>query len=353
MLPEPPVPVNRPAMVGPEQHFPSEEPTPSFVWQAVKSVINTFGLFREFPSPPTYCPDDMACLEDLSHPAMQKSVDSLPPDSSAKPFWAPFKNLSCFLMINWLWSGSHMKSIKEMNRLVQTLRTPGFSVADLKDFDTTRETVLLDEQDASTSMSDPDLSPFRNNDSWTSVDITIEIPDGHRHRPYNLHDPPIPTFTVPELRYRSITSIIKTVWASDISKHFHLTPFRQYWKQDSEHTERVYSELYSSDAFIDAYEEVQNLPQEDGCHIERVVCTLMFWSDSTHLTNFGSASLWPLYLFFGNESKYTRASMHYDSCHHVAYLPKVCFFLIQGWKTLTILQVTGQFFRLVSEDCRP
>ena len=32
----------------------------------------------------------------------------------------------------------------------------------------------------------------------------------------------------------------------------------------------------------------------------------MFWSDSTQLTQFGTAKLWPLYVFFGNESKYRR-----------------------------------------------
>ena len=30
----------------------------------------------------------------------------------------------------------------------------------------------------------------------------------------------------------------------------------------------------------------------------------MFWSDSTHLVNFGTAKLWPIYLLVGNLSKY-------------------------------------------------
>jgi hypothetical protein len=49
----------------------------------------------------------------------------------------------------------------------------------------------------------------------------------------------------------------------------------------------------------------------------------MFWSDSTHLANFGTASLWPLYLFFGNLSKWVRSKPRAGACHHVAYLPKV------------------------------
>jgi hypothetical protein len=325
MLPEPPIPVEELSAV-PAQHSPSEEPAPGFVWQAVKSVINTFGLYREFPSSPSYCPDDMICLEDLTYPTMQQNTDNPPSHLSARPFWAPFTNLSSFLLVNWLWSGSQLKSIGEIGRLVHALRTPGFSVADLEHFDAARETALLDSPLSSPSSSDPDHSPFTTDYGWKSVDITIEVPDGRQHRPHRRHDPPIPTFTIPELRYRSITSVIRTVWASDMAKNFHITPFRQHWRRDAEHTERVYSELYASDAFAKAYEDVQNLLPEDDCSLERTVCALMFWSDSTHLTNFGSASLWPLYLFFGNESKYTRASMSHSSCHHIAYIPKVCWF---------------------------
>ena len=30
----------------------------------------------------------------------------------------------------------------------------------------------------------------------------------------------------------------------------------------------------------------------------------MYSSDATHLTMFGNAKLWPLYQFFGNDTKY-------------------------------------------------
>ena len=32
----------------------------------------------------------------------------------------------------------------------------------------------------------------------------------------------------------------------------------------------------------------------------------MFWSDATHLATFGMVKLWPIYLLFGNLSKYVR-----------------------------------------------
>ena len=45
----------------------------------------------------------------------------------------------------------------------------------------------------------------------------------------------------------------------------------------------------------------------------------MFWSDATQLTAFGDAKLWPLYVYFGNESKYERCTPIANLCLHAAY----------------------------------
>jgi hypothetical protein len=66
-------------------------------------------------------------------------------------------------------------------------------------------------------------------------------------------------------------------------------------------------------------------------HLERVVVALMFWTDATLLANFGTAKLWPCYMFFGNDSKYRRAKMHLNLCNHVAYFEDVRFFLSTFW----------------------
>jgi Plavaka transposase len=49
-----------------------------------------------------------------------------------------------------------------------------------------------------------------------------------------------------------------------------------------------------------------------------IVAALMFWSDSTHLANFGTAKLWPIYLLFGNVSKYICGQPKSGACQHVA-----------------------------------
>jgi hypothetical protein len=49
----------------------------------------------------------------------------------------------------------------------------------------------------------------------------------------------------------------------------------------------------------------------------------MFASDATMLASFGTAKLWPLYLCFGNDSKYRRAKPSENLFEQVAYFEKV------------------------------
>ena len=67
----------------------------------------------------------------------------------------------------------------------------------------------------------------------------------------------------------------------------------------------------------------------------------MFWSDSTHLANFGTAKVWPLYLYFGNLSKYIHGKPNSNACHHVAYIPSVSplHYTLVCYITLTLRQI--------------
>lgn len=60
-----------------------------------------------------------------------------------------------------------------------------------------------------------------------------------------------------------------------------------------------------------------------GATIENVVVPMILYTDSTHLTNFGSASLWPGYIFFGLLSKYISAIPEAHAVHHFVYMPEV------------------------------
>jgi hypothetical protein len=105
-------------------------------------------------------------------------------------------------------------------------------------------------------------------------------------------------------------------------KLFHRSPSSKQGGKE----ERVFSEVYNSDVFIKEHDNVQRVPlppDELDCKWEKVVAALMFWSDSTHLANFGTAKLWPIYLLFGNVSKYVRGQPSLGACQHVAYIPSL------------------------------
>lgn len=87
--------------------------------------------------------------------------------------------------------------------------------------------------------------------------------------------------------------------------------------------QRIYDELYTTDAWNEAQDEILKQQRSDGCKLERVIAGLMLWSDSTHLAQFGHATAWPIYMFFGNLSKYARQTPDSGICHPIAFIPAV------------------------------
>jgi hypothetical protein len=130
-------------------------------------------------------------------------------------------------------------------------------------------------------------------------------------------------FSIPGLHYRPITTLIKQAFENPLSSKFHFTPFKLFRSlPNSEHSERLYSEIYNSDAFLDEHDKVQRAPTDDPtCKREKLVAALMFWSDATHLATFGTAKVWPIYMVFGNLSKYIRGQPNSGAMMHLAYIP--------------------------------
>ena len=125
---------------------------------------------------------------------------------------------------------------------------------------------------------------------------------------------------------RPLVSIIKLVFSEDSAAgRFHFEPFCHVWKTPGSNVTamRVYDELYTSDLFLAEHDKLQNSRSVPGCKLPKVITALMLWSDSTHLAQFGMAQLWPVYLFFGNQSKLERCKPSAEACHHVVYMPKV------------------------------
>lgn len=225
-----------------------------------------------------------------------------------------------------------MKSLGTLNNLVhQVLLAPDFNTNDLTGFDAAKEAKRLD--DFKFDPSAPDEGSSRSsssskqlNDGWIETSVPISLPgDGVSH----LSDAAAPVFHVKGFLYRKPLEVLKAAYQEAPAAEFHIFPFEEYWKTSPESPpERIYSELYNSNAYIQEHEKIRSQPRPD-CELEKVIAPIMLWSDSTHLTSFGHASLWPIYLYVGGLSKYTRAKPSSFSAHHFAYIPKVHFQLFK------------------------
>lgn len=284
------------------------EPLPRF---PIKTSANSFGLSRAYPDTPSYDPDDGLSMEDLTNttpPSVDTPIEThlatpaLGTNPQSQHWFMPFSNPTVFRLMNWMWNGSNMKSVAELDHLVNdVLLDVDFDPAHLKDFSTARETERMDTAGANAARASG--GAFVAADGWREARVPIRVPDGKRHAAEDEN----PVFEVPGLHYRPLLEVIKSAVQDITALTFHWVPFKHLWNFAPDGpAERVYDELYSSEAWLEAHEELKSSPREPGCTLETAIVGLMFWSDSTHLANFGDASLWPIYLFFGNQSKWLR-----------------------------------------------
>lgn len=298
----------------------------------VETKPNDFGLFRKYTTwpevytPPTiFDPDETMDVNDVfdatapPNPKTNKLAAGLGLESDYQHTTGPFENDSILNLMTWFYSGSNLKSKQELSKLLDNvIRVPGFDPTDLdaETFNLDRETASLD------NYNNPSQRLAGN--GWNEATITIRLPCEN----VTIPEDSAHIFEIPGLHYRNLTDLIINAFQEDDSNSFHNVPFTEWWKpSDEEDPIRVYGEMYSSDAMLEAHDEVhQSIYDEPRPQIETVIAALMFWSDSTHLTSFGNASLWPIYLFFGNLSKYMRSMPSAFAAHHVAYIPSVsCF----------------------------
>ena len=285
------------------------------VTNPLTTVSNSFGLFWQYLFHPLYDPNAFVNLSDLSN-----LTTHTPPSPAPKPKvtdrdppW-PFSSTSAWRLMRWMNTGSSSKSEGEVNHLVKdVINAPDFQAEDLRNLNTHHENRCLDTANKAT--------PF--DDDFQAASITIKVPVGESD-----NQPASCEYSVPGLHYRKLLNVIKAAFQDPLSRQFHFTPFTLMHRSSITNEEqRVYGELYNSDEFINEQKRVQNRslppPDDPGCKLEKVIATLMFWSDSTHLTNFGTAALWPIYLFFGNLSKYVCSKPSSRACHHLAYIPPV------------------------------
>ena len=165
--------------------------------------MNRFGLLCVYPDRPLYDPDSAVRAEDLLDyykPQKSNTQPELPSDiSQPLPPW-PFKNMSTYLLIDLMMTGSSLKSIGEVNHLVKNvINAEHFSIDDLAIFNIQRELHNLDKSEHSECAVS---SPF-SGDGWTEHDIHISVPNGTKGSSGD-------NFTIPGLYCRPLSTVLKS-----------------------------------------------------------------------------------------------------------------------------------------------
>lgn len=317
------------------------EPTPTEptrltvrIPQMFRTASNSFGLSRLYIGSPSRIPDlDEPLINFLSDGIMNPVKNTI---ASLASILFPYPNLSSFRFNQWFWR-SQNKSIADRQALLDVLLADGFDTEDLRGVNFSRIDKILskpEEVDA----------PWEGN-GWMSSTVTIELPTGvketkaskrakasaaARAKRLDEVDPEaekISTrkFSIPHFHHRSLIHVMRSVIEGDEGKGFHWHPFEQWWKPapPAAPPERVFSEAFTGDALLKLDRDLQNSPREPGCSLPRVVAAWMFWSDATHLAQFGQSKLWPIYAYFANQTKYERSKPSARASHQIGYLNSV------------------------------
>lgn len=265
----------------------------------------------------------MLTLKDFSnrhqHPAFpeQSTGNPMAPlaSNSQLTHW-PFPNPTFHAVMQWLNNGKTAKLELEVTNFVQkVILAPTFSRRDLIGFDAHHENQCLDKM----LTEEPKLRS-----QFMQCSVEILVPSG---KP-NIE---AVSYRIPGLLHRKLTHVILEAFNGPLAHLLHYSPFKLFLKNlTTGDDERIYGEIYNSDAFLEETEKVRRHspadPDSPECKLEKVVIALMLSSDATHLTDFGNAKVWPIYLMLSNLSKYIRAQPISGAMHHLAYIPSVCLY---------------------------
>lgn len=322
---------------------------------------NELSVFRCYSRKPQRDPEASFGQEDgcdspeMDVSSLQPAGDPLRPFANAvaeaespSVLWSGPLNPSEARILAWKLNGSGHKSAAELDVLVKdVICTPDFDKEHFANFtSTSRLEARLDEYVATSGA-------FSCKDGWKKDSVKIKLPkEGHKF----ASEAAAPVFEVQGVWHRSLLKVIKSTYQDDIqaSSSFHCVPHQLYFVPPSSsaastagsssspphpsgasadtsgqssrtpcsetqgssssseippNAERMYSETYNTNHLLAEDEKIREMPRhpDDSSDVEYCVAPCTVWSDSTHLTNFRTKSLWPVYLYPGSLSKYVRS----------------------------------------------
>ncbi|KAG2037999.1 hypothetical protein BDR03DRAFT_981822 [Suillus americanus] len=263
-------------VVNPQPHTPSppqSEQEDPFLLIPFKTDPDKAGLYHLYHTHPTL-PSNNNTLKDVTDAPtlvgggrileLSRITEGLSSkEIGEEDLYAAFSNPTSGLLIAYQYSGTGQQSVAELQCLTTFIGDLLFQNSDVLSFSHTQEAKNID------AYLQDKANPFHEEYGWHHSTVKIRLP------------------------------------------------------KEEDHLIEVISEAYSSPEMLETYMEVNALPRKVGDEYECAIASLMFWSDTTHLVNFGDTSLCPFYLFFGNQSEYTRGKPTTSACHHVANIPSL------------------------------
>ena len=306
---------NDPTVLGSSSSPSSVTDTSTTNPDALDTQTNIFGVFRRYSTKlakDTYDSDESLSLQDLSNIPVPETN---PTDSG----FYPFPNRSSFRLADWHWNGGVQKSLGGFHKLVALITHPDFSTDDIK---STKWSLIHSEL----GTEDDEADWLDEDAGWTHTSVTISVPYQSRRGVPSLAGAGPRSYTIDGFYHRKLVSVMREkILGLGRNHQFRFFPYEMHWKcSEHEKSIRIQGELFSSPEFNEADRDIQDMPGEPGCSLPRVLMALMFWSDATQLTSFGSSKIWPLYMYFGNDSKYLRCKPSSHLCEHIAYFQTVC-----------------------------
>jgi hypothetical protein len=222
---------------------------------SLQTAFNAIGLSRQYPRRPSFEPDRFVSSSLLAKycPITSDAHVTHMPDRPPEPPY-PFSNMTIYRLMTWMNSGSLRKSEAEVSRLVKdVIQADDFNPRELERFSVRRSLRALDSSGENATATFPD--------DWQETDITLDIPTKSTDEPR--------TFNVRGFHYRPLVGVIRSAFADIQANAFHLLPFKRLWKDPlDDHQEQVFDELYTSDSWLKAQDDLQRQPKEPGCTLE-------------------------------------------------------------------------------------
>ncbi|KAH8981633.1 hypothetical protein EDB92DRAFT_176878 [Lactarius akahatsu] len=318
----------------------SPPPNPPHILTKICTTANRFALVREYQQHPSAIPDSQISWDSL----IPDHINALPrKHRKVSDIIYPYPNISSFLY-NYTWKRmGGIVSASSRASMTKTLRDERFKTCDLEGVN-----FLGIEK----KITDDIQSPWGGN-GWRRTNIIIEVPTGKkptmasrraetnmraRMRRHDQVDPdadPYPRHKLPihDVRTRSLLHTMVEAVQEDLpSREIHWHGYEERWQPPYPGfpSERVWGDLYTSDAFLSAERDLLGSQVDPSRRC--VIIAYMFWSDSTHLAQFGQAKAWPIYAYIGNQTKYTRCKPSVRSVRVVGYIPPLPDSFAEGLK---------------------